>query len=176
MKKRRRHQRNLGGRKLVEQGTRCMPKSYQAPAPSIFPDSPIPRLDRRLAKPLYSSTLWTSQERWLFLLLFAVLGFELRASYLLARHSTWVFCVLGILEMEISRTIYPGWLWTAIFLIFVSWVAGITGMSCNPCLGFVCFCLKQRLAMYPRLALTSSRSQDSRVLGLQACVTTLCVS
>jgi hypothetical protein len=63
-----------------------------------------------------------------------VLGFKLRVSLLLARSSNtsaippdlfWVECFRD----RVSETIYPGWLWTTILLISVSWVARVTGIS-----------------------------------------------
>jgi hypothetical protein len=44
-------------------------------------------------------------------------------------HSTSYFFVLGIFRDRLSRTIYPGWLWTTILLISVSWVTRITGLN-----------------------------------------------
>jgi hypothetical protein len=39
-----------------------------------------------------------------------------------------LFCN-GIFWHKVSRTIFPGWLWTVILLISASWVVGITGVS-----------------------------------------------
>jgi hypothetical protein len=63
----------------------------------------------------------------LLLLLFAVLGFELRAFSL--SHSTSPFFCDGCLQDRVSWTVCPGWLWTMILLISASWVARITDMS-----------------------------------------------
>jgi hypothetical protein len=41
-----------------------------------------------------------------------------------------LFCV-GIFQDRVLETIYVGWLWTAILLISASWVARITGVSCQ---------------------------------------------
>jgi hypothetical protein len=59
------------------------------------------------------------------------LGFELRASCLLGRHSTTcasllaLFCI-GYFQDMVLWTISLGWLQTMILLIFASWVARIT--------------------------------------------------
>jgi hypothetical protein len=74
---------------------------------------------------------------WSFVFLFlAVLQFELRASRLLGLLSrcstTWATCqpcfMLGFFEI-VSQIICPGWLWTAILLISVSWLAKIIGFG-----------------------------------------------
>jgi hypothetical protein len=63
-----------------------------------------------------------------------VLGFELRALCMLSRHSTtWatlpaLFCV-GDFWDKVLWTICQGWPWAEIFLISVSWIARIIGMS-----------------------------------------------
>jgi hypothetical protein len=82
--------------------------------------------------------------------LFAVLELELRAFTL--SHSTSPFCD-SYFQDRVSQTTCLGWLRTSILLISASWVARITGMShwC-PAL-FVC--LKQVLAILPRLLLSS---------------------
>jgi hypothetical protein len=55
-----------------------------------------------------------------------VLGLELRAFTL--SHSASPFCD-GHFQDRVSQTICPGWLWTTILSISVSWVARITGVS-----------------------------------------------
>jgi hypothetical protein len=71
-----------------------------------------------------------------YFFLVVVLEFELRALHLLVRCSiTWAtlpafffceLCVLGIFQDRVLRTICPGWLQTAVFLISAFWVARIT--------------------------------------------------
>jgi hypothetical protein len=54
-----------------------------------------------------------------FIIYFVVLGFELKASYLLGRHSTtWALFCVGYFWDGISWTICPDWLWTSILLSF----------------------------------------------------------
>jgi hypothetical protein len=65
---------------------------------------------------------WTS-----LFFFFCGTGLELRVLTL--SHSTSPVFVMGFFQDRVSQTICPGWLWTTIFLISASWVAGITGMS-----------------------------------------------
>jgi hypothetical protein len=44
-------------------------------------------------------------------------------------HSTSPFLCIEYFQDRVSRTICPGWLWTAIFLISAFWVARITGVN-----------------------------------------------
>jgi hypothetical protein len=60
---------------------------------------------------------------WLSLFFFLSLGFELRASHLLGRHSyclghsaSFFFFVMGIFKIESLTLFALGWLWTAILL------------------------------------------------------------
>jgi hypothetical protein len=61
-----------------------------------------------------------------FFFFFAVPGLELRA-YILSQSTSpflwWIFWD------RVSRTIFPGWLWTTVLLISASWVAKIIGVS-----------------------------------------------
>jgi hypothetical protein len=65
-----------------------------------------------------------------------VLGFELRASHWLGRHSiTWatspaLFCD-GFFQDRVSQITYLSWLWTATILISASWIARIAGIAAN---------------------------------------------
>jgi hypothetical protein len=45
----------------------------------------------------------------------------------------------GFFRDRVSRTIFPGWLWTSILPISASRVAGITGVSCSTRPSYNCF-------------------------------------
>jgi hypothetical protein len=73
---------------------------------------------------------------YLFYFIMTILGFELRASRLLDRHSTYILShstspifLWRVFQARVLRTICLGWLWTSILLISASWVARIIGVS-----------------------------------------------
>jgi hypothetical protein len=74
------------------------------------------------------SNIW----RYLFFVA-VVLGFKLKASRLLGKCcTTWATPPILFVEYfqdRVSRTICPGWPWTAILLISEPWVARITGVN-----------------------------------------------
>jgi hypothetical protein len=91
---------------------------------------------------IYGQRCWTlSHVYWpsVFLLLcffFYSTGFDLRASHVLGRcPTTWATSASPVFFLfffffwdRVLRTICTGWLWTAVLLISVSWVARIIGV------------------------------------------------
>jgi hypothetical protein len=68
----------------------------------------------------------------------------------------------------VSRTIFPSWFWTTILLTSASWVAGITGVSCQYWAS-ICF-----LVVYPKEY--SIRSRQCILLSMLGEVTDMTLS
>jgi hypothetical protein len=79
-----------------------------------------------------------------------------------------LFCEV-FFQDKVSQTICPGWLQTAIFLIYASWVARITGMS-HWCLATLVI-FKIGSKFMPQLAWTVILFTLPAQLGWQVCAT-----